>query len=70
MSARRSVGVLAIIALVGCEQPRGRPFTGQAGDPPTADDAYSRQVGADVAAIVVGMALAHSVRAVWLMPAR
>jgi hypothetical protein len=64
MAARRLVGVLAIIALAGCEQPGGRPFTGQADDPPTANNALSRQVDADVAAIVAGMARADGVRAV------
>jgi hypothetical protein len=59
MCARRVVGLLAIIALVGCQQQRGRPFTGQADYPPTAADALSRQVDADVAVIVAGMAFAH-----------
>jgi hypothetical protein len=57
MRARLLIGVFAIVA-------PGGPLTRQADDPPTADDALSRQVDADVAAIVAGMAFAHRVRAV------
>jgi hypothetical protein len=50
--------------LASCGQSRGVSPRGQAADPPTADDALTRQVDADVAAIIAGMAFAHGVRAV------
>jgi hypothetical protein len=69
MCARRLVGVLAI-ALASCAQSPGGPLTRQADDPPSANDAFMRQVHLDVVAIVAGMTMAHGVQAVWLMPAR
>ena len=70
MCARRLIGVFAIVALASCGQSRSGPPTRQADDPPKPDDAFSRQVHLDVVAIVTGMALAHGVRVVALMPAR
>jgi hypothetical protein len=65
MYARCLVGALATIMSASCGQSGGVPPRGQAADPPTADDALSRQVvDADVAAIIAGMAFANGVRAV------
>jgi hypothetical protein len=64
MRARRLSGVFAIVALASCGPSPDGPLMPQANDPPSAKDAFSRQVGADVAAIFNGMARADGVRAV------
>jgi hypothetical protein len=64
MCARRLVGVLAVVTSASCGQSRSLPSMGQADDSPTAAVTFSRQVDADVGAIVAGMAFAHGARAV------
>jgi hypothetical protein len=66
MAARSLVGALAVVSSAGCHQSAdalgSRPMTREA--------AYGRQVDLDVAAIIVGMALAHGAQVVALKPER
>jgi hypothetical protein len=55
---RGLIGVLAVIASVGCDQPVEM----------TREDPYSRQLALDVAAIVAGMTRAHVAQAVASLP--
>ena len=67
--ARSLIGALAVIASAGCDQPVDA--LGKAhGDnrPMTREDAYSKQLDLDVAAIIEGMVRVHAGRMVALMP--
>jgi hypothetical protein len=55
---RGLIGALAVIASVGCNQQVEM----------TREDAYSRQLALDVAAIVAGMTRAHGAQAVASLP--
>ena len=64
------IGVLAIIASAGCNQPVDALRKDDESNPPmTREDVYRRQLDLDVAAIIRGMALVHGAQVVALTPA-
>jgi hypothetical protein len=67
--ARNLIGVLTVIASVGCNQPVDALRKDDGNNPPmTREDVYRRQLDLDVAAIIRGMARAHGAQAVALTP--
>jgi hypothetical protein len=62
---RGLIGGLAVLAVLGCDQ---RVDVLGNSRPVTREDAYSRQVALDVAAIVLGMTRAHGAQAVASLP--
>ena len=64
IDVRGLIGGLTVLTLLGCDR-----RVDVLGSPPiTREDAYSRQVALDVAAIVLGMTRAHGAQAVASLP--
>ena len=64
INVRGLIGGLTVLAVLGCDQ-----RVDVLGSPPiTREDAYSRQVALDVAAIVLGMTGVHGAQAVASLP--
>ena len=63
--SRGLLGVIAVIVSVGCDR---RVDALSEGPATYREDAHSRQVDLDVAAIVAGMARAHGAQAVAALP--